>query len=119
MVTPIYPSDAAAIVALLDIHAAPPERDDFEPLEILEAGTGHGSLSLQLLKAMHGANTKEGVTGAILHTIEKEAGVSELARTNLRNFRRGMYAGDGVRFYTGNVEHWLKEEVSRRRGLAK
>lgn len=47
------------IVSLLDIHVVPPvERsgDKTEPLEILEAGTGHGSLTLYLARAIQAAN---------------------------------------------------------------
>jgi tRNA A58 N-methylase Trm61 len=48
------------IVSLLDIHAVPPTEgnEDHTPrLEILEAGTGHGSLTLHLARAIQAANT--------------------------------------------------------------
>jgi hypothetical protein len=47
------------IVSLLDIHVTRPTEDepDQPPLEILEAGTGHGSLTLHLARAIHAANT--------------------------------------------------------------
>ncbi|EFE43586.1 hypothetical protein TRV_01630 [Trichophyton verrucosum HKI 0517] len=47
------------ILSLLDIHTPPPSGDEQhgEPLEILEAGTGHGSLTLHLARAINGANT--------------------------------------------------------------
>lgn len=48
------------IVSLLDIHAVPPtngNEDQTSRLEILEAGTGHGSLTLHLARAIHAANT--------------------------------------------------------------
>ncbi|KAF3491835.1 tRNA (adenine-N(1)-)-methyltransferase [Arthroderma uncinatum] len=58
LVTPIYAPDASLIVSLLDIHTPPPnEKPNEEPLEILEAGTGHGSLTLHLARAINGANT--------------------------------------------------------------
>lgn len=46
------------IVSLLDIHTpvASPEGSLDEPLEILEAGTGHGSLTLHLARAINAAN---------------------------------------------------------------
>ncbi|RAH61950.1 adenine-N(1)--methyltransferase [Aspergillus piperis CBS 112811] len=57
LVTPIYSADANLIVSLLDIHIAPPaEGSDTPPLEILESGTGHGSLTLHLARAIQGAN---------------------------------------------------------------
>ncbi|PGH01812.1 hypothetical protein GX51_04992 [Blastomyces parvus] len=59
LVTPIYPADANLIVSLLDIHVTPPAPggEPNEPLEILEAGTGHGSLTLHLARAINAANT--------------------------------------------------------------
>ncbi|KAF7592186.1 hypothetical protein BBP40_000527 [Aspergillus hancockii] len=59
LVTPIYAPDANLIVSLLDIHvAAPAEGDETQPpLEILESGTGHGSLTLHLARAIQAANT--------------------------------------------------------------
>ncbi|KAI5302766.1 hypothetical protein KEM56_000380 [Ascosphaera pollenicola] len=60
LVTPVYPADASLIVSLLDIHVSPPSDTDSipdEPLEILEAGTGHGSLTLHLARAISAANT--------------------------------------------------------------
>lgn len=46
------------IVSLLDIHVNPPAAGETQPpLEILESGTGHGSLTLHLARAIHAANT--------------------------------------------------------------
>ncbi|KAF1991881.1 hypothetical protein K402DRAFT_416395 [Aulographum hederae CBS 113979] len=58
IVTPIYPGDANLIVSLLDIHAPPPDDDEdgLPVVEILEAGTGHGALTLHLARAIHAAN---------------------------------------------------------------
>ena len=46
------------MVSLLDLHVSPrrtaPQND--VPLEILEAGTGHGALTLHLARAIHAAN---------------------------------------------------------------
>ncbi|MCJ1243102.1 hypothetical protein MMC30_000299 [Trapelia coarctata] len=57
LVTPVYPADANLIVSLLDIHVSPQKsRPEDLPLEILEAGTGHGALTLHLARAIHGAN---------------------------------------------------------------
>jgi tRNA (adenine57-N1/adenine58-N1)-methyltransferase catalytic subunit len=45
------------IVSLLDIHVfSPGLLEDGPPLEILEAGTGHGALTLHLARAVHAAN---------------------------------------------------------------
>lgn len=50
---PIYPLDAAAIVALADVHV---DEREVDVQQFLEAGTGHGSLTLAICKAIHGAN---------------------------------------------------------------
>lgn len=60
-VAPIYASYASTIVSLLDIHLDPsPYQNEPEvktdPFQILEAGTGHGSLTLQLARAIAAAN---------------------------------------------------------------
>ncbi|KAJ5503988.1 tRNA (adenine(58)-N(1))-methyltransferase catalytic subunit GCD14 [Penicillium fimorum] len=58
LVTPIYPQDANLIASLLDIHVNTPAAGEIQPtLEILESGTGHGSLTLHLARAIHAANT--------------------------------------------------------------
>ncbi|KAJ5637989.1 hypothetical protein N7490_007868 [Penicillium lividum] len=58
LVTPIYAHDANLIVSLLDIHTNPTASNDTQPpIEILESGTGHGSLTLHLARALHAANT--------------------------------------------------------------
>ncbi|UPX13833.1 uncharacterized protein EKO05_0004332 [Ascochyta rabiei] len=58
LVTPLYPSDTNLIVSLLDIHVDTPSSAlNNEPrFEILEAGTGHGALTLHLARAIHAAN---------------------------------------------------------------
>ncbi|KAJ5570055.1 uncharacterized protein N7459_009485 [Penicillium hispanicum] len=58
LVTPIYSHDGNLIVSLLDIHVNTPAAGEAQPpLEILESGTGHGSLTLHLARAIHAANT--------------------------------------------------------------
>lgn len=56
----IYPYDANLIVSLFDIHVSPPDHTgsvaDEERLEFLEAGTGHGALTLHISRALHAAN---------------------------------------------------------------
>ncbi|KAK1504535.1 tRNA (Adenine-N(1)-)-methyltransferase [Colletotrichum tamarilloi] len=58
--TPIYPQDANLIVSFLDLNLPVPGEDpDFDagpPVEIFEAGTGMGALTLHLARAIHGAN---------------------------------------------------------------
>lgn len=48
-------------MSLLDLHVTPGQQPlTSEPLEILEAGTGHGGLTLHLARAIHGANPPPG-----------------------------------------------------------
>ena len=54
-VTPIYAPYAAFILNHLDIHVPPPSARS-PRLEILEAGTGHGSLTLHVARAIAAAN---------------------------------------------------------------
>ncbi|KIW47487.1 uncharacterized protein PV06_00181 [Exophiala oligosperma] len=59
LVTPVYANYASSIVSLLDIHPIPwtDEKSPVSsPLEILEAGTGHGSLTLHISRAIAAAN---------------------------------------------------------------
>ncbi|KAF2132119.1 S-adenosyl-L-methionine-dependent methyltransferase [Dothidotthia symphoricarpi CBS 119687] len=58
LVTPIYPADTNLIVSLLDLHVDTPSNllNTEPPLEILEAGTGHGALTLHLSRAIHAGN---------------------------------------------------------------
>ncbi|RXG48968.1 hypothetical protein VDGE_04657 [Verticillium dahliae] len=60
MATPIYPHDSSMIVSLLDIDLPAPGEDPVAdagaPFEVFEAGTGMGSLTLHLARAIHGAN---------------------------------------------------------------
>ncbi|KAG5974017.1 hypothetical protein E4U55_000129 [Claviceps digitariae] len=59
--TPIYPHDANTIVSLLDLNPSRPTEDDCGDeetpvFEIFEAGTGMGSLTLHIARAIHAAN---------------------------------------------------------------
>ncbi|ETN37189.1 uncharacterized protein HMPREF1541_08179 [Cyphellophora europaea CBS 101466] len=66
-VTPIYSSYASTVVSLLDLHVHPPTTDsevapDSDRVDILEAGTGHGSLTLHLARAIAVGNAPQPVT---------------------------------------------------------
>ncbi|KAJ6442144.1 tRNA (adenine-N(1)-)-methyltransferase [Purpureocillium lavendulum] len=60
MATPIYPHDANTIISLLDLNlprpGEDPDDDAAPPFEVFEAGTGMGSLTLHLARAIHAAN---------------------------------------------------------------
>ncbi|KAH8153674.1 uncharacterized protein LAJ45_02487 [Morchella importuna] len=110
LVTPVYPHDAATIVNLLDIHV---DSAPNPPIEIFEAGTGHGSLTLQLCRAVHAANPPSRPRGAIIHTIDISARHSEHAEKVVSGFRRGLYRKN-VDFYVGNPTQWIKNQFTKR-----
>ncbi|KAL7795065.1 adenine-N(1)--methyltransferase [Trichoderma ceciliae] len=73
LATPIYPNDANTIVSLLDLNPPRPGEDDQDdeaaapPFEIFEAGTGMGSLTLHIARALHAANPP--FPAALRHTL--------------------------------------------------
>lgn len=143
-VTPVYAAYASHIVSLLDInpptptttsgHSGKPER-----LEILEAGTGHGSLTIHLARAIAAGNkpppgvylpeerhteasleqlSEEWASWlnerqAIVHTVETTPKCSRDAETLIRGFRQGLY-WPHVNFYTGDVDEWLQNQLRDR-----
>ncbi|KAK6361227.1 hypothetical protein TWF730_004969 [Orbilia blumenaviensis] len=108
IVTPIYPADAAAIVQSLDLHVAAEMDPEDGPLEVLEAGTGHGSLTLHLARALYAGHLGKENPVSVLHSVEKDKKVHEAAVKLLKGFRRGIYDGPGVKFYNQDVEEWLR-----------
>ncbi|CCH45837.1 hypothetical protein BN7_5423 [Wickerhamomyces ciferrii] len=124
---PIYPYDAAAIANLADFHFDYPELDEDNklvdsPIQLLEAGTGHGSLSLALCSKIHPLNCfnkKFGARGGILHTIDHNKLHSERGQLTIRNFRRGIYE-DNVEYHVANSpSEWLQNEAESWRSLEK
>ncbi|KAF1838717.1 hypothetical protein BDW02DRAFT_636148 [Decorospora gaudefroyi] len=79
IVTPIYACDANLIVSLLDLHVDTPSigLNPEPPLEILEAGTGHGALTLHLSRAIHAANPPRPRTPAYVSSQGEEAEANE------------------------------------------
>ncbi|KAK6351529.1 hypothetical protein TWF718_004687 [Orbilia javanica] len=111
IVTPIYPADASAIVQSLDLHVSAEVDPEEGPLEVLEAGTGHGSLTLHLARALHTGHPSKEKPVSILHSVEKDKKVHEAAMKLLKGFRRGIYDGPGVKFYNDDVESWLRARL--------
>lgn len=119
LVTPIYPADANLIVSLLDLHPNAIESEDSTPrLEILEAGTGHGALTLHLSRAIHAANTAMRVNSqdvdewkaqrrAVIHTVDVSSQFSAHAQTVVEGFKHGIYSRN-VDFHIGDVSAVLK-----------
>lgn len=122
--TPIYAFDAQAIVALADLHLHYPEPPSEEggkitPLQFLEAGTGHGSLTLAISKALHPANAlayyakDPNLRGAVLHSIDCNSSHSITGKRTVKGFRKGMYF-DNVEFSVAeNPSAWIKSEEGK------
>lgn len=120
LVTPIYPYDANLIVSLLDLHpdtvaSVVEDEEDGPKLEILEAGTGHGSLTLHLSRALHAGNPSmrgdsieydsdewKSQRRAIIHTTDISPKYAKHAEGVVRGFRDGLYARN-VDFHVGDV----------------
>lgn len=129
----MYPSDANLIVSLLDLHPTSQAQSTDPPLEILEAGTGHGALTLHLARAIHAANrdsrgpaskiesliefmdinTSLHQRNAIIHSLDISAQHSKHASKILKGFRRGLYSND-VEFHVGDVSDWLDKRLGIR-----
>jgi hypothetical protein len=122
-------------VSLLDLH---PEVYDAEragegKLEILEAGTGHGGLTIHLSRAIHAGNpptpkpvaeedpeTRDAKVAeykerrqAIIHTIDVASQYSAHARQTIAAFRHGQYLHN-IDFHTGSVSDWVVSALSAR-----
>jgi len=114
---------------LLDIHVEPPSSSSAEetpPLEILEAGTGHGALTLHLARAVNAANPTPPPTSdteaceewrrkrqAVIHTLDVVPDHSKHAKKVVEGFRNGMYAG-AVDFHVGDLGKFIDTECQRR-----
>ena len=129
LVTPVYPADARLIVELLDVHPSLTDESngtENEKLEILEAGTGHGALTLYLSRAIHAANpplptdesddalaTWKRSRRALIHTLDVSEKYSLHARAVVRGFRHGLYAPN-IDFHTADLASWLRAEHASR-----
>lgn len=115
LVTPIYPADASLIVQLLDLHpgasCSEESGEGLDRLEILEAGTGHGALTLYLSRAIHAANAgllSGEARRAIVHSIDVNGKFSAHAKDVVEGFKHGLYATN-VDFHVGDVSDWLMQ----------
>ena len=124
-VTPIYANYASSMISMLDIHVAPPTSTNDPspsqpPLEILESGTGHGSLTLHLSRAIAAANPAPPLLSAgeqkraawkqsrraILHSVEINEKTSTHAQKLVQGFRQGLYSAH-IDFYVSDVASWV------------
>ena len=101
------------IVSLLDIHAPPPSShgSEDETLEILEAGTGHGSLTLYLSRAINGANScpppiPKASQLQVLHAQQQpDEGVAKTAANQVAEVDSLQHEWDGWRSHRRAVLH--------------
>lgn len=118
-------------MSLLDIHvtSSTAETQNGPCLEILEAGTGHGALTLYLARAVHAANAAarstqnsdsesvsdavQDVPQAVIHTVDIFPRNSEHAKSVVRGFRRGLYSKD-VGFYAAGISQWIDQQIQKR-----
>lgn len=138
LVTPIYPADANLIVSLFDLHpeaydSTTTDEDEKAKLEILEAGTGHGALTLYLSRAIHAANPPRprndvvkgeedlqlaeekwrSSRGAVIHSIDSSLKFSTHAETTVKAFKHGMYYHN-IDFHVTDVGAWTRKQLIAR-----
>ncbi|GMM36132.1 hypothetical protein DASC09_034570 [Saccharomycopsis crataegensis] len=123
---PIYHYDATIIGALANIIADYPSLRKIEgsekyeltqpPLQFLEAGTGHGSLSLVISKLLHPANAyaklynDPSLRGAILHSLDCNVSHLNAGKKHVKHFKRGIYF-DNVEFHhSEGPTQWLQNQ---------
>ncbi|ODV97286.1 hypothetical protein PACTADRAFT_32759 [Pachysolen tannophilus NRRL Y-2460] len=122
---PIYPLDANAIVNLADLHIDYPKLSEDGtklapgeyPIQILECGTGHGSLTIAISKILHPANCfikmlgLENGRGAILHSIDNNLKHLQTGMKNLQKFENGIYF-QNVEFHNSeSPTEWLLNDL--------
>ncbi|KAK9455162.1 S-adenosyl-L-methionine-dependent methyltransferase [Dipodascopsis uninucleata] len=109
---PIYAYDAATIVSLADLVV---EDDDKETFRVLEAGTGHGSLTLAIARTIHSANSNlpdDVKRKALIDTLDRSKRFSKIGKQNVLEYRCGKYKKD-VHFHselTPTEFLWKQEE---------
>jgi tRNA A58 N-methylase Trm61 len=111
LVAPIYPDDANLIVNLLDLHPDP----EGARIDIFEAGTGHGALTLHLARALHAANTGTS-SNAKIHTMDISEKHSIHARKVVNDFKNGIYTRD-IEFHVGTPSEFLASTAGEKRWL--
>lgn len=136
-VMPIYASYGATIVSLLDIHVGPPIQSELTTVtpdfEILEAGTGHGALTLQLGRAVAAGNypfphrqdfnspgayalaveSWKKKRSAIVHTVDIDPLNCKHAEKVISSFRGGIYVPH-IDFHAGTAIDWMHEQMASR-----
>lgn len=89
----IYPADANLIVSLFDLH--PSAAEDADKIEVLEAGTGHGALTLHLSRAIHGANPQVPKPAPVSEGIENQSVTQSVSGEHHSESVNGEYHSEG------------------------
>lgn len=128
---PIYALDAASIVTLMDIHLDAPvvewesngKPKIKEVTQFLEAGTGHGSLSLAIAKQLQPSNVLSRIMpdadqvdyrGAILHSIDCNKSHSFQGKETVDGFRRGQYSQNVEFHLSDSPSEWLETDECKK-----
>ncbi|KAF9126841.1 hypothetical protein BGW39_006317 [Mortierella sp. 14UC] len=98
----MYPKDATTAVHLLDL---------FPGAHVLEAGTGNGSMTMYIQRAILGP-------GSHLDTVDIRNNHSQQAEQNIERFWRGMYR-PGITFWrsVGGLQRVIKRLTGEDQGL--
>lgn len=134
IVQPIYHLDSTIITAMADIHPnypilekCDPDKDQSSssfrlsqpPLQFLESGTGHGSLTLAISKLLHPSNAYAklfddlSLRGAILHTVDCNESHSNRGRKIVQGFNRGQYSHNVEYHVCDSPTSWLKSDRAK------
>lgn len=88
------------------------------PKQFLECGTGHGSLTLNILKEIHAGNAfydgeNDLTRGTVLHSLDRNEKHIKTGVKNVKHYQRGMYWPD-VEFHLtdGGPSEWLQSETA-------
>lgn len=86
------------------------------PQQFLECGTGHGSLTLNILKEIHSGNAfydgqNDNSRGTILHSLDRNEKHMKIGVKNVKHYNRGIYWPD-VEFHLvdGGPREWLETD---------
>ncbi|KAH3899127.1 uncharacterized protein SCDLUD_004553 [Saccharomycodes ludwigii] len=88
------------------------------PLQFLECGTGHGSLTLQICKSIHASNCYfDGINdlsrGSIIHSLDRNLKHMKIGIGTVSGFQKGIYLDD-VEFHYEPIgpSNWVNSDIA-------